>query len=149
MTLNERGGTSRQAIWKFIEAKYPEANRKIFLVRLKKYSGTDGFIIQGKVKGRFSLNKGYREGLLRRVAKGMSVARAADHLARKVPLRQAKKRPAKKAKKPNKANTARKAKQVKKAQKPKKSTKDKIKAKATANKKTKGGAKAKGRVADK
>ena len=39
MTLNERGGSSRQAIWKFIEAKFPEANRKIFLVRLKKYSG--------------------------------------------------------------------------------------------------------------
>ena len=45
MTLNERGGSSRQAIWKFIEAKFPEANRKIFLVRLKKYSGENGFIV--------------------------------------------------------------------------------------------------------
>ena len=141
MTLNERGGSSRQAIWKFIEAKFPEANRKIFLVRLKKYSGEDGFIVKGKSSARFSLNRGFRLGLEKRVAKGMTVARAADHLARKVPLRQAMK---KKATKPKKPKTKKKAKKVsKKSDKPKKSTKAKVKAKAASNKKTKGGAKAK------
>ena len=140
MTLNERGGSSRQAIWKFIEAKFPEANRKIFLVRLKKYSGENGFIVKGKTSARFSLNRGFRLGLEKRVAKGMTVARAADHLARNVPLKQAVK---KKAKKPTKPKTKKKAKRVsKKSDKPK-STKAKVKAKASSNKKTTGGVKAK------
>ena len=121
MTLNERGGSTRQTIWKFIEAKFSESNRKIFLVRLKKYSGPEGFIVQSKNRARFSLNRGFRLGLERRVAKGMTVARAADHLARKVPLRQAKKKPAKKAKKPKKKK-AKKAKKQKKAKKTKTST---------------------------
>ena len=71
----------------------------------------------------------------------MTVARAADHLARKVPLRQATK---KKAIKPKKPKTKKKATKVsKKSDKPTKSTKAKVKAKAAFNKKTTGGAKAK------
>ena len=44
MSLNERGGTSRQEMWKFIQAKFPEADYKMFLVRLKKYAGSGGFV---------------------------------------------------------------------------------------------------------
>lgn len=45
MTLNERGGSSRQEIWKFINAKFPESHYKMFLVRLKKYSREGGFLL--------------------------------------------------------------------------------------------------------
>lgn len=46
LTLNERGGSTRQAIWKCIEAKFPESNYKQFLVRLKKLSETSQHIIK-------------------------------------------------------------------------------------------------------
>ena len=45
MTLNERGGSTRQEIWKFINAKFAHADYKIFLVRLKKYARDGGFIL--------------------------------------------------------------------------------------------------------
>ena len=38
MTLNERKGATRQSIWKVMEAKFPQAVYKIFLVRLSKMS---------------------------------------------------------------------------------------------------------------
>ena len=38
LTLEDRKGSSRQAIWKCIESKYPEADYKQFLIRLKKVS---------------------------------------------------------------------------------------------------------------
>jgi len=145
MTLNEKGGSSRQALWKYVESKYPEANRKIFLVRLKKYSSEDGFIQKSKRGAKFLLDTKYKDGLKKRVAKGMSITQAADHLARKVPLRQAKKKaPKKKAPKKKKAKKPKKAKKAKKPKK--KTTKDKIKAKASANKKTKGASKAKAKT---
>ena len=74
MTLNERGGSSRQEIWKFINAKFPSADYKIFLVRLKKYSKDGGFIQQGKNRNRFKLASGFVDSLKRRIAKGMSIA---------------------------------------------------------------------------
>jgi hypothetical protein len=36
LTLADRNGSSRPAIWKVILAKYPQAEYKQFLVRLKK-----------------------------------------------------------------------------------------------------------------
>jgi len=36
LTLNERGGSSRQGLWKCVHAKYPESDYKQFLVRLRK-----------------------------------------------------------------------------------------------------------------
>ena len=53
MTLNDRGGSSRQAIWKAAHAKFPEADYKIFIVRLKKYSSKDGFVERSKNGARF------------------------------------------------------------------------------------------------
>ena len=60
MNLNERGGSSRQAVWKFVEAKFPEANRKLFLVRLKKYSSEGGFIQKSKRGSKFFLDAAYK-----------------------------------------------------------------------------------------
>ena len=53
LTLNERGGSSRQAIWKCIEAKFPESNYKQFLVRLKKLSEETDHILKAKTRGSF------------------------------------------------------------------------------------------------
>jgi hypothetical protein len=36
ITLGERKGSSRQALWKCVSTKYPEADYKQFIVRLKK-----------------------------------------------------------------------------------------------------------------
>ena len=36
ITLGERKGSSRQAIWKCLHSKFPEADYKQFLIRLKK-----------------------------------------------------------------------------------------------------------------
>jgi len=75
MTLSERGGSTRQTVWKAVQAKFPEADYKLFLVRLKKYSSKDGFVAKGKGSGaRYSIAPSMRDGLKRRLAKGMSVA---------------------------------------------------------------------------
>jgi hypothetical protein len=36
LTLQDRKGSSRQAIWKAVNTKFPEADYKQFLIRLKK-----------------------------------------------------------------------------------------------------------------
>jgi len=38
LTLGERKGSSRQAIWKSIHSLYPEADYKQFFIRLRKMS---------------------------------------------------------------------------------------------------------------
>jgi hypothetical protein len=52
ITLGERKGSSRQALWKVVHAKHPEADYKQFLIRLKK-EAKEGNIVGGK--GRFKL----------------------------------------------------------------------------------------------
>ena len=74
MTLNERGGASRQQVWKVVNAKFPEADYKIFLVRLKKYSSTDGFVVKSKNGARYKIDSNFRNAVTRRVARGMTVA---------------------------------------------------------------------------
>jgi hypothetical protein len=49
ITLGERSGSSRQALWKCIEAKYPEADYKQFLIRLKK-EAQEGNLVANKQK---------------------------------------------------------------------------------------------------
>ena len=123
MTLSERGGSTRQTIWKVVHQKFPEADYKIFLVRLKKYSSKDGFVSRGKGGGqRFSINPNFREGLKKRVARGMSIAQAVDQLVRKVPLGPAKKKKAQKPSTPKKRQAiVKKEKKDKKAKVPEKS----------------------------
>jgi hypothetical protein len=36
LALKERGGSSRQAIWKYINTKHPDSDYKQFITRLKK-----------------------------------------------------------------------------------------------------------------
>ena len=36
LTLNDRKGSTRQGLWKCLSSKYPEADYKQFLIRLKK-----------------------------------------------------------------------------------------------------------------
>ena len=62
LTLKDRSGSSRQAIWKCLHAKYPEADYKQFLVRLKKVKGSDQIVVDGN---NFKLSREYREKLVK------------------------------------------------------------------------------------
>lgn len=62
---DERGGVSREAIWKTMVMKFPEATsnergRKIYLARLKKLADEGNHITYGKNRARFQLNKNFR-----------------------------------------------------------------------------------------
>lgn len=45
INLSDRMGSSRQALWKYINSKYPEADYKQFLIRLKKVAKEGGTIV--------------------------------------------------------------------------------------------------------
>ena len=71
MTLNERKGATRQSIWKVMEAKFPQAVYKIFLVRLSKMSKEGTTLLRNpKNKQRFRLN----ESLLNKIKKAREAA---------------------------------------------------------------------------
>lgn len=59
ITLAERKGSSRQALWKYISVKYPESDYKQFLIRLKRVNQTE----VRHEKGRYRLTKEFREKL--------------------------------------------------------------------------------------
>ena len=61
VTLAERKGSSRQAIWKYISTKFPESEYKQYLIRLKKIDPHHVL----HVKGRFKLTQGARKLLLK------------------------------------------------------------------------------------
>jgi histone H1/5 len=69
LTLAERKGSTRQAIWKFISIKYPEADYKQFLVRLKKVKENNNIEPVGTM--RFKLSSNYRKKLLTALKKGV------------------------------------------------------------------------------
>jgi histone H1/5 len=98
ITLGERNGSSRQAIWKCINAKYPESDYKQFVVRLKKVKGTD-HIIQNK--GKFKLAPEFKKQLIKNLENG------------KNPKKQQKSKAT--MKKTNKRKAVRKVKQAKRA----------------------------------
>ncbi len=60
--LGELLGSSRQAIWKSISAKYPDADYKIFAVRLKKMRDAD---MVAQKQGKFRLEVNYKHKLLK------------------------------------------------------------------------------------
>jgi histone H1/5 len=70
ITLAENQGSSRQALWKCVHAKYPEADYKLFVVRLKKLK-ENGSIVQNK--GKFKLDKKHKKKLLNKIIKGKPV----------------------------------------------------------------------------
>ena len=171
MTLNEKGGSTRQELWKCVSSKFEKADYKLFLARLKKYSREGGMLKQMKNKQRFKLASSVYDGIKKRVDRGMSFKKALEQIVKKVPLKQVKRKDTKKAL----AEAARKKKAANKRAKQRRQeaskakgkgkgkgasksagkgkskgsstkTKDKIKQKAKDNKKTKGGAKANQKV---
>ena len=64
LTLNEPKGSSRQGIWKCIEAKFPESNYKQFLVRFKKLSEEASHIERPNPQ-RWKLEKKFRDQCMR------------------------------------------------------------------------------------
>jgi hypothetical protein len=75
LTLNERKGSSRQAIWKVVEAKFPESNYKQLIARLKKLSEEDHIERRGKIN-RYFLDKKFKERALKALEKGVSYHQA-------------------------------------------------------------------------
>ena len=160
LTLNERGGSSRQEIWKCIDARFPEADHKRYMLALKRIVGQVGqnAVVHGKNNMRFKLETKFRDRALKRQEKGLPLRKvlSSDAMVDKVKKAvKAKKKPAKKPKKANKNSKGKKKNDAKgktsraKAAAANKSTKDKIKAKAKQNKKTEGSAKTKSVVNDK
>ena len=147
ITLNERGGSTRQEIWKCIEAKFPEANLHSYMIALKKLATADGPVIHGKNRARFTLEKKFRVKAVQRMAKGLPIKAVLMSTAMIDKVKKAikAKKPKKDAKKNKKSGKASQGKNRKSAAKGKgkgksaavnKSTKDKIKEKKKQNKKT-------------
>jgi hypothetical protein len=78
LTLAERKGSTKQALWKFLHTKYPEADLRQFQIRLKKLR-THGDVLDKEVKGgRFKLNKDYRKKILKLLKKGKNLSAGAS-----------------------------------------------------------------------
>jgi hypothetical protein len=57
ITLSDRKGSTRQAIWKFIHSQYPEADYKQFLIRLKKDSLPTGCLLKDQQRYKLTLQR--------------------------------------------------------------------------------------------
>lgn len=161
-TLNERGGSSRQAIWKCVQAKFPESDYKQFLVRLRKIAQNSTFLVQVNANC-FKLDKKLKDRAKRALAKGHTIHKIvttkamthAEQAARKKlknEIRKQKEKEARMSKREKKRERAASKKaresEKKKASKARKSaaskdkkaksTKEKMKDRAKANKKTQG-----------
>ena len=66
ITIGERKGSSRQAIWKYVNAKYSAADYKQFLIRLRK-EAKEGHVLH--IKGRFKVDVQKKKALLKKGAK--------------------------------------------------------------------------------
>ena len=67
ITLQDRKGSSRQALWKCVSAQHPEADYKQFLIRLKKESH-EGHVLFDK--GRYKLDASSKAKLLKGKSSG-------------------------------------------------------------------------------
>ena len=95
-TLNERDGSSRQELWKCIQAKYPESDYRSYLVRLKKLtSESKSFVVHGKNVQRFKLEKKFRVKLQKRIDKGLPIIKAINSASMTDPVKKAMKKPKK------------------------------------------------------
>lgn len=108
MTLKTRGGSSRQELWKAVQARNPNADYKQFAVRLQKMVKEEKpAVVNGKNNQRFQLSDSLRDRLNRvnkqRESKGLAKVTNVRHLtkAKKDPVKaaaaKAKKAEAKKA----------------------------------------------------
>ena len=155
LTLNERGGSTRQEIWRCIETKFPEANHKSYMLAIRRIIVVGGVVQQGKNRQRFKLEQKFKAKAMKRMAlempmqKVLSTSATVDKMKKKVkkkkpapkkPKKQTKKAAGAKGKTKGKSNAKGKGKGASK------SAKDKMKDKAKANKKTEGSAKTKAKV---
>jgi histone H1/5 len=81
-TLGERKGSSAPAIWKYLQAQYPEALRaqKIFRVQLRRVA-QDGKLVEKSGTARYKLTSSLRGKLLRWAAKAEGAEKALPPLA--------------------------------------------------------------------
>ena len=74
--IGDRKGASRDAIWKYLQMKFPEdvRDKKIFLARLLKISKEDNQVNKAANNAaRFRLDMNFRNRMLRAMAKGEKV----------------------------------------------------------------------------
>lgn len=145
ITLNERGGSSRQEIWKCIESKFPEANLTSYMIALKKMSAKGGPVLRGKNMQRYTLEKDFKRKAVKRMAQGKpikavlsttgTVDRVKKAMKKNKPAKKDKKKAKKDGKKSGKAGQKAAGAKAKKGA-ASKTTKDKIKEKAKENRKT-------------
>ena len=69
--LSERKGSSAQAIWKYISAKFPHSVRdyKMFRIQLSRIAQAGGKHVEKSTPGRFKLNSNFRRKVLTYMAK--------------------------------------------------------------------------------
>ena len=153
ISTGERGGVSREAIWKYLVMKFPKATsnergKKIYLARLKKYADEGNHITYGKNRARFQLNGNFRNQIATRKARGLSTMAASDHAILKKSFNP--KKSATKNKTNKRAKTAKgKSKNQAKKTKERKAKESKRLTKAKDNKTKKAAAAAKGAAAAK
>jgi len=88
--LQERKGSSAQAIWKYVQTRFPESVRdqKLFRVQLSRIAQAGGKHVEKSTPGRFKLNRDFRRKVLRAMAqtgsKAMPVMQAAHAMTTKV-----------------------------------------------------------------
>ena len=126
-TLNDRKGTSRQAIWKYISQhkKYQESirNKKMFLTQLRRLSAGNDFFEKSKDnQQRFKLSLKFKGRLSNLVKKGHEL-----HLAQKQAMTTKTVNPKKSIKKLTKAKLSKTTKGLTKLQKEKKAAAKKSK----------------------
>ena len=71
-TLGERKGSSREAIWKYLQMKYPESvsQKKIFLAQMRRISAENAQIEKsGSNMQRFKLRSNFRQKYIKHLSK--------------------------------------------------------------------------------
>lgn len=116
--LNDREGSSREAIWKYIQAKHQNTvrDKKIFLSHLKRAADEGEYVEHPSKKiGRFKLTKKFREFVRNKVMKGETTLNLKKMHVMLKPTKPKAKKPTKaKTLKKNKANKSKKGKETRK-----------------------------------
>ena len=82
LNLQERSGSSREAIWKYLLMKYPESvsDKKVFLVQLKRIAAAGTQVEKNeKNKARYRLNKLFKNRYLKKLESGEEMHLAQKH----------------------------------------------------------------------
>jgi hypothetical protein len=101
LNLQERSGSSREAIWKYLKMKFPESvsEKKVFLVQLKRIAAVGAQVEHNdKNRTRFRLNRNFKIRYINKLQKGEVM-----HLAQKHAMTTKTKNPKKGASKLRKA----------------------------------------------